>query len=109
MWLLRDTILDELYEYKNLGMLKIFVDSFSSNVEGNIDRTRKKVDLIFTSNFDRCKVNLLVYMKLWKQACLPSAEYIPQVYRGRFGRKHRFHRVRYFQLFVVITTVPTEE
>ena len=107
--LLRDTILDELYEYKNLGMLKIFVDSFSSNVEGNINRTRKKVDLIFTSNFDRCKVNLLVYMKLWKQACLPSAEYIPQVYRGRFGRKHRFHRVRYFQLFVVITTVPTEE
>ena len=38
-----------------------------------------------------------------------TAEYIPQVYRGRFGRKHRFHRVRYFQLFVVIRTVPTEE
>ena len=37
------------------------------------------------------------------------AEYIPQVYRGRFGRKHRFHRVSYFQLFVVVTTVPTEE
>ena len=37
------------------------------------------------------------------------AEYIPQVYRGRFGRKHRFDRVRYFQLFVVITTIPTEE
>ena len=25
-----------------------------------------------------------------------NAEYIPQVYRGRFGRKHRFHRVTYF-------------
>ena len=37
------------------------------------------------------------------------AESIPQVYRDRFGRKHRFHRVRYFQLFVIITTVPTEE
>ena len=24
------------------------------------------------------------------------AEYIPLVYKGRFGRKHRFHRVRYF-------------
>ena len=46
--------------------------SFSSNVEENIDRTRKKVGLIFASNFDRCKVNLLVYVKLWKQACLPS-------------------------------------
>ena len=35
------------------------------------------------------------------------AEYIPQVYRGRFGRKYRFYGVRYFQLFVVVTTVPT--
>ena len=69
---LRDTIVDELYEYKNLGVLKNYVGSFSSNVEDNIDRTRKKVGLIFASNFDRCKVNLLVYVKLWKQACLPS-------------------------------------
>ena len=53
-------------------MLKNYVGSFSSNVEDNIDRTRKKVGLIFASNFDRCKVNLLVYVKLWKQACLPS-------------------------------------
>ena len=45
---------------------------FSSNFEDNIHRTCKKVVLIFASNFDRCKVNLLVYMKLWKQACLPS-------------------------------------
>ena len=28
--LLGDTIVDELYEYKNLGMLKNYVDSFSS-------------------------------------------------------------------------------
>ena len=46
--------------------------SFSSNVEDNIHRTCKKVGLIFASNFDRCKVNLLVYVKLWKQACLPD-------------------------------------
>ena len=66
VWLLRDTIVDdELHEYKNLGL-------FSSNVEDNIHRTCKKVGLIFASNFDRCKVNLLVYMKLWKQACLLS-------------------------------------
>ena len=45
--------------------------SFSSNVEDN-DRTSKNVGLTFASNFDRCKVNLLVYVKLWKQACLPS-------------------------------------
>ena len=59
--------------------------------------------------------------KMWMLLCMEdgsldvakwgfyTAEYIPQVYRGRFGRKHRFHRVRYFQLFVLITTVPTEE
>ena len=46
--------------------------SFSSNVEDNIDKTRKKVGLIFASNFDRRKVNPLVHVKLWKQACLPS-------------------------------------
>ena len=48
-WLLRDTIVDELYEYKNLAVLKNYVGSFSSNVEDNIDRTRKKVGLNFAS------------------------------------------------------------
>ena len=74
VWLLRGTIVDdELHEHKNLGVLKNNVGSFSSNVEDNIHRTCKKVGLIFASNFDRCKVNyLFVYMKLWKQACLPS-------------------------------------
>ena len=57
VWLLGGTIVDELYEYKNLGVLKNYVDSFSSNVEDNIDKTRKKSGLIFASNFDRCKVN----------------------------------------------------
>ena len=30
VWLLGDTIVDELYEYKNLGVLKNYVGSFSS-------------------------------------------------------------------------------
>ena len=64
VWLLGDTIVDELYEYKNLGALKNYMGSFSSNVEDNIDKTRKKVGLIFASDFDRRKVNPLVYMKL---------------------------------------------
>ena len=72
VWLLVDIIVDELYEYKNLGVLKNYVGSFSSNVEDNIDKTLKKVGLIFASNFDHRKVNPLVYVKLWKQACLPS-------------------------------------
>ena len=73
VWLLGDTMVDELYEYKNLGVLKNYVGSFSSNVEDNIDKIRKKSWLDFCSyNFDHRKINPLVYMKLWKQACLPS-------------------------------------
>ena len=67
MWLLGHTIVDGLYEYKNLGVLKNYVGSFSSNVEDNIDKTRKKIWLD-----DHRKVNPLVYMKLWKEARLPS-------------------------------------
>ena len=70
--LLGDTIVDELDEYKNLSILKNYVGSFSSNVEDNIDKTCKKVGLIFASNFDCRKVNPLIYVKLWKQAYLPS-------------------------------------
>ena len=72
VWLLEDTIAGELYEYKNLGVLKNHVCSFSSIVEDNIDKSRKKIGLIFASNFDRHKVNFLIYVKLWKQACLLS-------------------------------------
>ena len=72
VWLLGDTIVDELYEYKILGVLKNYVGSFFSNAKDNIDKTRKKVGLIFASNFDGRKVNPLIHVKLWKQACLPS-------------------------------------
>ena len=72
MWLLGNTIVDELYEYKNLGVLKNYVGSFSSDVEDNIDKIRKKVGLIFASNFDHRKVNALIYVKFWKQECLLS-------------------------------------
>ena len=53
-------------------MLKKYVGLSSSNVKDNINKTRKKAGLIFASNFDRRKVNPLIYVKLWKQACLLS-------------------------------------
>ena len=80
-WLSRDTIVEELYEYKNLSVLKNYVGSFSSNVEDNIDKTRKKAGLIVASNFDRHKVNRLIYVKLWKEACLPSLLFGAEVWR----------------------------
>ena len=56
-WILGDDTVDELYEYKNLGVLKNYIASFSSIVEDNIDKTRRKAEIIFSSNFDRRKVD----------------------------------------------------
>ena len=69
-WLLGDTKVEELYEYRNLGVLKNYVGSFSSSIDDNIDKTRKKVGMIFSSNLDRRKVNPLIYVKFLGQACL---------------------------------------
>ena len=74
-WILGDGTADELYEYKNLGVLKNDIGSFFSTVEDNIDKTRKKAGMIFSSNFDRRKVNPFIYIKFWSQACLPSLLY----------------------------------
>ena len=62
----------ELYEYKNLGVLKNYIGSFSSNVTDNIEKTRKKAGMIFSSSFDRRKTNPLIFVKFCRQACLPS-------------------------------------
>ena len=74
-WLLGDTRAEELYEYKNLGVLKNYVDSFSSNIDDNIYKTRKKVGMSFSSSFDRRKVDCLIYVTFWRQACLPTLLY----------------------------------
>ena len=44
-WLLGESSVDELYEYKNLGVTKNYVGSFSSNVQDNIEKTRKKAGM----------------------------------------------------------------
>ena len=52
VWKLGNDIVDEGYEYKNMGVLKNFVGSFSSNVTDNIEKTSKKAGMIFASKFD---------------------------------------------------------
>ena len=52
-----------LYEYKNLGVLTNYVNSFASNVEDNIEKARKKANMIFSSDFNRRKTNPLIYIK----------------------------------------------
>ena len=54
-WALGDDTIEELYEYKNLGFLKNYCGSFASNTSDNIDKTRKKAGMIFSSNVDRRK------------------------------------------------------
>ena len=36
-----------------------------------VEKTRKKAGMIFSSDFDRRKTKPLIYIKFWKQACLP--------------------------------------
>ena len=74
-WVLGGESVTELYEYKNLGVVKNYIGSFSTNADDNIDKTRKKAGMLFTSNFDRRKVNPSIYIKVWRQACLPALLY----------------------------------
>ena len=71
-WALSDDTVEELYECKNLGTLKSYCGSLASNISDNIDKTRKKAGMIFSSNDDLRKTNPLIYVKFWRQACLPS-------------------------------------
>ena len=71
-WALGDDTIEELYKYKDLGVLKNYCGSFASHVSDNIDKTREKAGMIFSSNIDRRKTNPLIYVKFWRQDCLPS-------------------------------------
>ena len=46
-WMLRGAVVDELYENKNLGVLRNQVGSFASNLDDSIEKARKKADMIF--------------------------------------------------------------
>ena len=56
---------EELYQHKNLGVLKNYVGSFSSNVIGNIEKTETKMGILFSANSES---ELFVYIKFWRQA-----------------------------------------
>ena len=72
-WMLRDAIVNEPYEYKNLGVLKNYVKSFASNVEDDIERARKNAGMTlaivkqthsFISNFGGKHVCFPCYLAL---------------------------------------------
>ena len=59
---------------KILVPLKSCAESFSTNIDHhNIEKTLKKSVILFSADVDRCKTFRLVYVKFWKQACLPAS------------------------------------
>ena len=46
-WTLGVENVDELYEYKILGVYKNYCGSFDANIDENIEKTRKKAGMIF--------------------------------------------------------------
>ena len=77
-WFLGESSVDELYEYKTLGVTKNYVSSFSSDVEENI--TRKKAGMLFSANINCRRTSPLVYVKFWWQACLPALLFVSELF-----------------------------
>ena len=48
----------ELYEYKNVGVLKNYCGTFYSNISDNIHKTRRKAGLIFSPTLTVVKQTL---------------------------------------------------
>ena len=71
-WSLGPDHTDEKDEYVNLGVYKNYCGSFSENVDENIAKTRKKAGMLFSANIIRKCVNPMIYLKFWKQACIPT-------------------------------------
>ena len=66
------SLIEEVKEYTNLGIYKNYCGSFETNIDENITKARKKAGMLFSARFDRKRTNPLVYLKIWKQACIPS-------------------------------------
>ena len=50
----------DLYEYKNIRVVKNGIGSFSTSTNDNIDKTRGKNGMLFSSYFDPQEVNPLI-------------------------------------------------
>ena len=65
------SLIEEVKKYTNLGIYKNYYGFFATNIDENITKTRKKAGMLFSARFDRRRTNPLVYLKIWKQACIP--------------------------------------
>ena len=53
-------------------LFKNYCGSFDKNIDENITKARKKAGILFSADFDRRKMNPMVYIKFWRQACIPA-------------------------------------
>ena len=79
-WKLGDEVVEESDEYKNLGIVKNYVGSFQSDVDEAIEKTRKKAGMILNGCTDSKNTNPLIYIKLWRQACLPTLLFVLELW-----------------------------
>ena len=71
-WHVGPTHIDERDEYTNLGVYKNYSGSFAKSIDESITKTRKKAGMLFAATFDRRRTNPMVYLKFWKQSCIPT-------------------------------------
>ena len=50
------------------------------NVDENIAKTKKKAGMLFSANFVRKCVNPMIYLKFWKEACIPTLLYGAEIW-----------------------------
>ena len=87
----------------NSGVLRNYVGSFSSNVINNIEKTQKKVRMLFSANFDQRKVNPFVYTKFWRQACLPSLLFGSELFTVTPNLLHKLERCQMWFLTIIFS------
>ena len=86
------SLLEEVQEYTNLGIYKNYCGSFATNTDENITKARKKAGMLFSARFDRRRTNPLVYLKLWKQACIPCLLFGSELWNLTFSDIEKLER-----------------
>ena len=71
-WTLGEKVVEEEDQYRNLGVVKSYAGSFQFDIDEAIEKMRKDAGMILNGCTDHNKTNPTIYVKLWKQVCLPS-------------------------------------
>ena len=76
-WVLGDDNVDELYKHRKPWNFKktMSIPFLPTLMIILKKKTQKKAGMIFSSHLDYRKINPLIYVKFWRQACLPSLLY----------------------------------